>query len=177
MAKHLVISASPRALGKSARAAKDLAALLGKTFSADDVDVMRLSDMNVHHCMGCNTCENDDCFMEDDMGAIDEALDSADALYIVSPVYFAGPPANYKAVLDRLQPRYWTWKKGQSRRPVTLIAIGDGGDPYGYDPLVTCTSSALSVAGFVLEGTHAFIGASSAEIAQGFEAIVAGLKG
>jgi multimeric flavodoxin WrbA len=79
-----------------------------------------------------------------------------DDLIVVSPVYFAGPPAPYKALLDRMQPFYERWDRDRRRgvharkRPARLIAVGEGGDPHGYDPLVVCTRSALAVAGFSL---------------------------
>lgn len=166
MAKRLVISASPRAMGKCARAAKDLSKIIEKVYPHDFVEILRLSELDIHYCTGCNTCEADhECFMEDGMQTVLASLETTDVLYIVSPIYFAGPPANYKAMLDRFQPFFWTWEAGKPRRPAVLIALGDGGDPYGYDPLIACTSSALSVAGFELIQSYAYIDASSVDIA------------
>lgn len=169
MAKRLIISASPHVMGKSARVAKELSKLLSAKYPADEIDTLRLSDLDIRYCQGCNTCgETNECFIEDGMKTVLDALSACDALYIVSPIYFAGPPANYKAMLDRLQPFYWTWEKGQPKRPVTLIALGGGGDPYGYDPLVTCTRSALSLVGFEMAKVLPYIGEdlSSSEIAS-----------
>lgn len=167
MAKRTIISASPRAMGKCNRVAKELASMLSAAHPHDEVEVIRLADLDIHYCNGCNVCEADgECFMEDDMTTVIDTLNNTDALFVVSPIYYAGPPGNYKAMLDRLQPFYWSWEKGLPKRPLVLVALGDGGDPNGYEPLVTCTRSAMAVAGFRLMQTHAFIDASSTDIAS-----------
>lgn len=173
MVDRIVICASPRAMGKSARAAKDLRDVLARVYPADNAEVLRLADLDIHHCNGCNACEAEgECFMDDGMTTVLDAFERAEVLYIVSPIYFAGPPGNYKAMLDRLQPYYWEWEPGQPKRPAVLIALGDGGDPNGYEPIITCTRSALAVAGFKLVQSYTYIDASSADIAKELEDIV-----
>ena len=75
---------------------------------------------------------------------------------MVAPVYFSGPTAQFKAVLDRLQP-YWEKRRGPNRqpgaadapkRPVTLYVIGSGGDPYGFAALESCVRSSFGAAGW-----------------------------
>jgi multimeric flavodoxin WrbA len=92
-----------------------------------------------------------------------EALDEADELHVVSPVYFAGPPSQFKALLDRLQPHYWKNTRTLPKRPAYLHVVGEGGDPHGFEPLVTICRSALSVAGFTLETVTPYIGSTPAE--------------
>lgn len=48
------------------------------------------------------------CFMADGMGDVRLHLDAADRVIVVCPLYFAGPPAPFKALLDRLQPYFWS---------------------------------------------------------------------
>ena len=92
------------------------------------------------------------CVIEDDMAEVRKHLDAADELTVVAPVYFAGPPAQLKALLDRLQPYYWSGVRRQSaKRPCVLHVIGEGGDPHGIEPLLGCVRSAFSVAGFKLD--------------------------
>lgn len=93
------------------------------------------------------------CIIKDDMADVRKHLDAADELVVVSPVYFSGAPAQLKALLDRLQPYYWSDLRTRTkrRRPLTLHVIREGGDPHGFDPLVGVVESALSVAGFSLE--------------------------
>lgn len=159
MAKRVVLSASPQALGKCSRVAKELSGMLTKTFPNDEITFIRLADLSIQYCKGCNTCkESGECFMEDDMQVIFDALNTSSALYVVAPIYFSGPSANYKAVIDRLQPYFWSSAKEKPMHPAYLIAIGDGGDPHGYEPLIGCTRSGLAVAGFQLVDVQAYIG-------------------
>lgn len=93
-------------------------------------------------------------------------LDGLDGLALVAPVYFSGPPAQLKALLDRMQ---FLWARrylmrcrpplpGERRRPLLLVAVGGGGDPFGLDPLVTCVRSSLRMMDFELRESCAVIG-------------------
>ncbi len=167
MAKRLVISASPRAMGKCARVSKALVTHMTSAFPGDEVDYLRLPDLNIHHCTGCDVCKStQECCIEDDMTQVLAAVTCADEIYIVAPVYFTGPSANYKAMLDRFQPYYWTDTRKGPRRSVHLIAFGEGGDPYGYDALPLCTRSAFDVVGFDLSSLNAYIGIDANEAAK-----------
>ena len=77
---------------------------------------------------------------------------------MVSPVYFAGPPSQLKALLDRLQPYYWTNARVEEKRPAVLHMVGEGGDPHGFSALVSIVRSALAVAGFRLETVFDWVG-------------------
>ena len=85
-------------------------------------------------------------------------LDDADELVVVSPVYFAGPPAQLKALLDRLQPYFWSDARAGAKRPAVLHVVGEGGDPHGFEPLVGIVRSALACAGFTLEMVYDWVG-------------------
>lgn len=96
------------------------------------------------------------CVIRDDMQKLYTMLDAADEVHVVCPVYFAGPPGQFKCVLDRLQP-YWELRRGPCalpgaadapKRPVTLHVIGAGGDPFGFAPLETIVRSTFGAAGF-----------------------------
>ncbi len=126
-------------------------------------------------CTGCDACRDniaklvelgeeaidDDfapCVIDDDMQEIYELIDSADEITVVSPVYFAGPPSQLKALLDRLQPYYWTNARVEEKRPAVLHVVGEGGDPHGFSALVSIVRSALAVAGFRLETVFDWVG-------------------
>ena len=85
-------------------------------------------------------------------------LDDADELVVVSPVYFAGPPAQLKALLDRLQPYFWSDARADAKRPAVLHVVGEGGDPHGFEPLVGIVRSALACAGFALLTVYDWVG-------------------
>lgn len=71
--------------------------------------------------------------------------------FVVCPVYFASVPAQMKALLDRLQPYYFTDLRTRPKRSAVIHVVGAGGDPHGFEPLIGTVRSALSVAGFAVE--------------------------
>ena len=97
------------------------------------------------------------------MAEVRKHLDAADELIVVSPVYFASVPAQFKCLLDRLQPYFRSDVRTRVKRPLILHVVGEGGDPHGYDPLVGTVMSAFSVAGFQLESIFDWVGKISAE--------------
>lgn len=91
------------------------------------------------------------CVIKDEFQEIRKHIDAADEMIIISPLYFAGAPAQLKALMDRLQPYFWSdIRVSTLRRPMELHVLGEGGNPYGYDALVTTIRSAFGVAGFRL---------------------------
>lgn len=182
----LIIVGSPRPNGRSAA----LADLLFESCIAecpdDEVALAPVSTLSIAPCEGCDACralverqdeapedssagdsaEDGDsirCIIDDDMAEIYPLMDAADELVIVSPVYFAGAPAQFKALLDRLQPYYWAGARLRPKRPATLHVVGEGGDPHGFDPLVSVVRSALSCAGFRLERVLDWVGRIDAD--------------
>ncbi len=154
-----IICGSPRKDGVSARISLFTAALLRDRVPDGKVNLFFVDNADVAPCIGCERCrETHECFMHDDMDYMMDLLAGADELIVVSPVYFAGPPAQLKAVLDRMQPHFWMRTRSLPKRPAHLMAVGDGGDPHGFDPLVVCTRSALAVAGFSLQTVSSCIG-------------------
>ena len=137
-----------------------------------------MSTLAIEPCQGCDACkalaaraaggeaaedgQTDEaprrCVIDDDMAEVYELIDAADELVVVSPVYFAGAPAQLKALLDRLQPYFWTDERHREKRPATLHVVGEGGDPHGFEPLVGVVRSSLSCAGFALERVLDWVG-------------------
>lgn len=92
------------------------------------------------------------CVFVDDMQEVRKHLDAADELIMVSPVYFASVPAQMKALLDRMQPYFWSNVRQQrTKRSLTLHVVGEGGDPHGIEPLIGTVRSAFAVAGFQID--------------------------
>ncbi|BDE97446.1 flavodoxin family protein [Raoultibacter timonensis] len=152
----LVVCGSIRPEGKSAFLASALVERLHELYPDDELQLFSLADdIDVDPCIACDYCKlGEGCIIEDPMQDLYGMLDEADSLAIVSPIYFAGPPAQFKAVLDRLQRYFWTDLRTRPKRPAELFAIGDGGDPHGFEPLVGIIRSSLAVAGFHVEAVH-----------------------
>ena len=150
----VIVVGSPRTNGRSAALAEELFEACIEECPDDQISLIPLSSLTVLPCEGCNFCmksEGHACHLEDDMMDIREVLDDADELTIVSPVYFASAPATLKAFLDRLQPYFWTDARRGELRSATLHVIGEGHDPFGFEPLVVTVKSAAFTAGFKLE--------------------------
>jgi multimeric flavodoxin WrbA len=134
-----------------------------------------LSEKHIEPCIGCGGCNTTGvcAFVgktrsgrpADDYLELKALLERVDAIAIVAPLYFAGPPAQLKALYDRMQPywvqRYLLGHGVAEKRPAQLFVVGGGGDTHGHTPLVGSTKSAMAVAGFSLEKVNNFIGFSA----------------
>ncbi len=175
----VILHGSCRADGRSAALADELFNACIEECPDDGVSIVSVSSTDVGPCIGCDECravaeepihtfqegdpllpqeavvESDalfhHCVIDDDMNEVRKHLDTADELIVVCPVYFAGVPAQMKALLDRLQPYYFTDLRTRPKRPATIHVVGSGGDPHGFEPLIGTVRSALSVAGFTVE--------------------------
>ena len=182
----VIVVGSPRVDGRSASLADQLMYACIEECPDDVVSIVSVASTRVEPCRGCDACareaapapadmeEGDPltphpaiaasdaalhrCVIDDDMPEVRKHLDAADELIVVSPVYFSGPPAQFKALLDRLQPYFRSDARTRLKRPMILHVIGEGGDPHGYDALVGCVMSAFSVAGFRLESIFDWVG-------------------
>ena len=174
----LIIVGSPRIDGRSAHLADLLFESCIDECPDDELALAPVSTLAIEPCQGCDACkalaaraaggeaaedgQTDEaprrCVIDDDMAEVYELIDAADELVVVSPVYFAGAPAQLKALLDRLQPYFWTDERHRAKRPATLHVVGEGGDPHGFEPLVGVVRSSLSCAGFALERVLDWVG-------------------
>ncbi|WP_288221008.1 flavodoxin family protein [uncultured Adlercreutzia sp.] len=175
----VILHGSCRADGRSAALADELFNACIEECPDDGVSIVSVSSTEVGPCIGCDKCraaadepihlfeEGDPllpqeavaesgalfhhCVIDDDMNEVRKHLDAADELIVVCPVYFASVPAQMKALLDRLQPYYFTDLRTRPKRPAVIHVVGVGGDPHGFEPLIGTVRSALSVAGFAVE--------------------------
>lgn len=175
----VILHGSCRADGRSAALADELFNACIEECPEDGVSIVSVSSTEVRPCIGCDECravaeepihvfeEGDPllpqetvaesgalfhhCIIDDDMNEVRKHLDAADELIVVCPVYFASVPAQMKALLDRLQPYYFTDLRTRPKRPAVIHVVGAGGDPHGFEPLIGTVRSALSVAGFAVE--------------------------
>lgn len=71
-----------------------------------DVYVAYPSDMDIHHCTGCDACAEGRCSIDDDMGILYRLFGESDLVVLATPLHFSGPSSLLKTVLDRFQ-AYW----------------------------------------------------------------------
>ena len=120
----LIILGSPRKHGNSEILARHVGESIKKSGGA--VDFIRLNSLNISPCQGCGGCDKTGiCVIKDDMTELYTRVDVADALLLVSPVYFYGVTAQCKGFIDRFQARW-------SRKYVQNIAYRAGEGRRGY---------------------------------------------
>jgi len=97
----VVISGSPRKDGNTERLAA--AFVEGAKNAGKNVVLFRVADMKIGGCKGCEHCFESKgvCIQKDDMPPVLEALKTADALVLVSPLYFFNMSAQLKLAIDR----------------------------------------------------------------------------
>lgn len=153
MAAWVVIVGSPYAQGKCAQVARRIARVI-EGDPGNTAQLFSISDLEVHGCIGCDVCKDEGaCIYSDDAQKVHAALDVADAVLVISPIYFAGVPSQLKALLDRFQPYFWKRSRHvaqhqelPAKRPLILALVGEGGDPYGADHAFATLASPLALA-------------------------------
>lgn len=147
----LLLAGSPRRGGNSDALLDALADGVGE--AGGSVSRLAASELDIGGCRGDNACaKTGECRFRDDMDDVYAELDSADAVAIGTPVFFATVPSQMKALYDRMQP-YWVRRyllhepAREPKRPGVLLLSGGGGDPFGSECAVTTTRSAMNVAG------------------------------
>ncbi len=151
----LILVGSPHRDGKSALFGRKLREYL--RLSGFAVTLFEISKYPIAACTGCGVCSQtgECCIKGDSWNVLSRHMNSCAALVVIAPVYFAGPSGWLKAALDRCQ-MYWARKYVlrnwvPRKRPAHLVVIGDGGDPFGTEPLETICTSALNCADLRIE--------------------------
>jgi multimeric flavodoxin WrbA len=125
--KLLIITASQRAHGNSALAAKILAENLPKAYKSETVNI---SSLNIKPCIACDKCrDNLKCVFNDDAGKLIKKTEAAGIVLIASPVYFTGVPGPFKTFIDRNQVRWYKhakMKKSGNKKKKGIIILTQG---------------------------------------------------
>jgi multimeric flavodoxin WrbA len=140
--KVIVISSSPNMEGLTAACAG--AAVGGALEAGWQAEQIRLNDLQVGMCEACNngwgTCLSDhECQVADDFQPLHAQVLEADALVLVTPVYWGEMSESAKAFTDRLRRCEATrgGESGLSGKPVIAVAAA-GGSGNG---MITCLLS------------------------------------
>ena len=129
--KVLGICSSPRLGGNSQSLVEHI--LSGAKDAGASTEIIRLCDLNIQPCTGCNVCKTgSDCNIPDDMPGLIEKMTDADAVIFGSPVYWFRLNAQAYPFIDRfyslLNPDFSTnFPKGK-KFVVALTSGGTGAD-------------------------------------------------
>ncbi len=123
------LNGSPRRNGNSATLLDQ--ALGGARGSGAEVIRYDLAFLNISPCRACEDCfANGACVIRDDMDALYDSLERADAVIVASPIYFSGMSSQTKIAVDRCQ-ALWARRKvlESERRPGVGAIILTGAQP------------------------------------------------
>lgn len=118
--KVLIINGSPHKEGNTFTALAEVA----KALETEGIgtETVHIGAKAVQGCIGCGKCsELKRCAFNDDLyNTVREKLESADALIIGSPTYYAGPNGSLCALLDRI---FYSCGKFLRFKPAAAVAV------------------------------------------------------
>lgn len=131
--KILVLTGSPHSNGTTAFLADEFCG--GSEKAGHEVVRFDTAKLEVHPCIGCLHCRKNDgrCVYNDDMLQILPHLASADAVALVTPLYYFGMTAQLKRVVDRFFSVNGMLR--EKSRKLLLIAAGNDQDEWAMDAL------------------------------------------
>lgn len=128
--KVLAFMGSPRENGNTDMLLRE--ALRGIRDKVSQISVFKLNQMNIMPCQNCGGCdETGACIYDDEMNQIYESIRSSDRFILASPIFFFGPSAQTKIMIDRCQ-SFWCEKylmkkpipEGPDKRKGLLLLVG-----------------------------------------------------
>jgi multimeric flavodoxin WrbA len=130
-------------------------ALMGAEEMGAEVEIVRLMDLDIKPCTGCNSCVIDlfekagsgECVIKsDDLKFIDEKILDCDGLVLGSPVYEKAPQGLLKVLNDRMGPSHDMAFRiiAKKIREEKGITTGKGPDERSFKPRV---ASLLAIGG------------------------------
>ena len=125
MKKITLFVGSPRKNGNTSILAQALEEKIDKTrFS---VEICYLYDYDIKPCVDCRACKKNDlvCILKDQMSQIYTKLEESQIIIIGTPIYWFGPTAQTKLMVDRFRP-YFVNKKLSGKRGALILPAGSG---------------------------------------------------
>jgi multimeric flavodoxin WrbA len=97
----LGIVGSPRRSGNTDILVDEV--LRGAESAGAKVEKVYLRDLDINPCLACDSCrKTGKCVQKDDAPALLEQMEHSDVWVLGTPIYFWGPSAQLKALIDRI---------------------------------------------------------------------------
>ena len=124
-----------------------------------------LYDYEIKPCVDCRACKQGEnvCILKDGMPSIYNKIDAADTLILGTPIYWYGPTAQMKLLIDRLRP-YITNRRLKGKKAY-LIAPSEEG-PSACGPLVDSLKMSYKYLGLVYAGEALITAKDKGEVAK-----------
>lgn len=138
----IILETSPNADGLTAACAA--AAAEGVRRAGGSPTRVRVNDLNIGNCQACDngwgTCRTEHgCQVEDDFQALHRQVLEAEALVLVTPVYWGEMSESAKALTDRLRRCEATRREGSLLAGRPFLAVAAAGGSGGG--MITCLAS------------------------------------
>ena len=121
----LILIGSPRKNGNTST----LANILIKNLDTKKVntEICHLYNYEINPCIDCRACKKGDmkCSINDGMNELYSKIEKSEIIIIGSPIYWLGPTAKTKLLLDRFRPYYGN-KKLSGKKGALLLPAGSG---------------------------------------------------
>ncbi len=127
------------------------AVLYGAGSSGNEIEKLFLYDFDISPCVDCRGCKKRDhkCVFKDGMKLLYPKLDEADVIILGTPLYWYGPTAKMKLLIDRLRP-YTASGKLKGKRAVLVVPSEEGAEACKH--LVGMFDSSFNYLGLELAG-------------------------
>ena len=131
--KVLGLVGSPRKMGNTDLLVEQL--LEGARTKGYETEKLYLYDCTISLCTDCRSCKKGDyvCYVHDEMQQIYPLMAGADVIVFGTPVYWYGPSAKMKMLIDRMRP-FVENKKLVGKRAVVVSPSAEGSA--ASDPLL-----------------------------------------
>ena len=116
------------------------------------VEKVYLYDYQIMPCLDCRRCKKNDftCHLLDGMSEIFPKLEGADLIVFGTPVYWYGPTAKMKLLIDRMRP-FIASRKLKGKRGVVVIPSEEGESCCG--PLMEMFRMSFEYLGMIFAGS------------------------
>lgn len=90
-------------------------------------ETIRLYPKKIEPCMDCRKCKSEpfQCSVNDDMQKLYKKIDDSEIIIFGTPVYYYGPTAKMKLLIDRLRP-YIANKKLKNKKGIIVLPAEEG---------------------------------------------------
>lgn len=148
--KILALIGSPRKGGNTDILIDEI--LQGAKEEGCEVEKLRLYDHEILPCIDCRGCKKGEhsCALKDGMQEIYEKLQDADIIVFGTPVYWYGPTAKMKLLIDRLRP-FIASKRLRSKRGIVVAPSEEG--PGCCGPLMEMFRMSFDYLGMEMAGS------------------------
>lgn len=126
MRKIQIFVGSPRKKGNTSYLAQQLTKGLSEKFQTE---INFLGNLKINPCFDCRNCKKGDfiCTVNDDMQDLYKKMEQSDVMISGTPIYWFGPSAQIKLLIDRLRPYYGNnGLKGKKAALLLPAGSGDG---------------------------------------------------